>query len=86
MSADVTCDTCIGAICKSGLIFVNYKSTNKKFYVKKINFRAIVFTARLNTVCPPATATSSNQEPNGELVTVHSLSPHLLRGIAYRQN
>ena len=35
---------------------------------------------------PPATATSSNQEPSGELVTVHSLSPHLLHGIAYRQN
>ena len=35
---------------------------------------------------PAATATSSNQEPSGELVTVHSLSPHLVHGIAYRQN
>jgi len=35
---------------------------------------------------PPATATSSNQELSGELVTVHSLSPHLVHGIAYRQN
>jgi len=35
---------------------------------------------------PPATTTSSNQEPSGELVTVHSLSPHLVRGLACRQN
>ena len=35
---------------------------------------------------PTTTAKSSNQEPNGELVTVHSLSPHLVYGIAYRQN
>jgi len=35
---------------------------------------------------PPATATSSNQERSGELVTVHSLSPHLVHGITYRQN
>ena len=34
----------------------------------------------------PATSTSSNQELSGELVTVHSLSPHLVHGIAYRQN
>jgi len=31
-------------------------------------------------------ATSSNQEPSGELVTMHSLSPHLVHGITYRQN
>jgi len=35
---------------------------------------------------PAATATSSNQEPSGELVTVHSLSPYLVHGIADRQN
>ena len=39
-----------------------------------------LFTARLD----PATATSSNQEPSGELMTVHSLSPHLVHGIADR--
>ena len=36
---------------------------------------------------PPATATSSNQEPSGKLVTVHSLLPHLVQhGIAYQQD
>jgi len=31
-------------------------------------------------------ATSSNQELSGELVTMHNMSPHLVYGIAYRQN
>jgi len=35
---------------------------------------------------PPAMATSSNQEPSGELETMHSLSPHLVCGITYQQN
>jgi len=35
---------------------------------------------------PRATATSSNQEPSGELVTLGSLSLHLVHGIADQQN
>ena len=35
---------------------------------------------------PPAMATSSNQEPSGKLVSMQSLSLHLVHGITYRQN
>jgi len=56
-------------------------------YINPRTFYLYLLTLVTNIHCaPPATATSFNQEPSGELVTVHSLSPHLEHGITYRQN